>query len=61
MIHCDVRGTKDNVPILNHDKDLSRQCQHGRFTQDFLYKDLPKISAPEIDMPFVVDEQSGKT
>ena len=43
VLHIDVRGTKDNVPVLWHDGDLSRPCHQGRFSEDFLFKDLPPI------------------
>jgi len=46
ILQIDVRGTKDNVPILVHDGDLSRLCHQGRFSEDFLFKDLPPIVTP---------------
>lgn len=55
MIQFDVRATKDNVPILVHDADLSRPCHQGRFTEEFLFKDVPKIVTNEIDIPFMLE------
>lgn len=53
ILHIDVKGTKDNVPILWHDGDLSRPCHQGRFSEDFLFKDLPPIVTQELDIPFM--------
>lgn len=36
-------------------------CSHGRFTYDFLYKDVPKIKTPEIDIAFMLDPSTGKS
>lgn len=54
ILQIDVKATKDGVLVLNADEDLSRLCKIGRFTWDFMFKDLPKIAAKEIDIPYMV-------
>ena len=59
MLQVEIRGTKDHVPIMVHDQDLSRLCSIGRMTHEFEYKKLPKMSELPINIPFCMDKQTG--
>ena len=59
MIEFDLHQTKDQVPILQHDKSLKRTCNHGRFSNDFLYKEVPPLHF-EIDVPYVLDDNGQR-
>lgn len=61
ILHVDVRSTKDHVPILVHDSDLTRPCHQGRLTEEFNFKDLPKVVAKEIDIPFMTNPDGSPT
>lgn len=44
-IEVDVRLTKDNVPLLLHDKSLNRTTNVSGYLSNYKYSDLSKISA----------------
>ncbi len=59
MLQVEIRATKDHVPIMVHDMDLSRLCAIGRMTHEFEYKKLPAMSKLPINIPFCMDKQTG--
>ena len=59
MLQVEIRGTKDHVPIMVHDQDLSRLCAIGRMTHEFEYKKLPPMSKNPLNIPFCMDKDTG--
>ena len=59
MLQVDIRSTKDHVPIMVHDTDLSRLCATGRMVQEYEYKKLPKMAQHPNNIPFVMDKATG--
>ena len=56
MLEFDLRKSKDNIPVLHHDKAFVRTCNHGRFTTDFNFKDYPPLqSLMVVDFSLNVD------
>ena len=43
-----------------HDNDLSRLCAIGRLTQEYEYNKLPKMAQFPINIPFVMDKNTGQ-
>ncbi len=56
-IELDVRLTKDNVPIVFHDKSLKRVCGIDRMVEDVAYEDLKllKLFKSDKNIPLFKD------